>query len=100
MIPISGGCWKIIIKKDFRWSDTRDSREFYSSIFFIMICLDIDFCASDYKGAVAIVIKQAELMSNRIKPKEIVYDFKPRTELLMAAEESVPYDTNETENNE
>lgn len=52
------------------------------------------------KGAVAIVIKQAELMSNHIKPKEIVYDFKPRTELPMVAEDSVSYDTNETENSE
>ena len=39
-------------------------------------------------------------MSNHIKPKEIVYDFKPRTELPMVAEDSVSYDTNETENSE
>ena len=43
------------------------------------------------KGAVDIVIKQAELMSGNIKPRAAVYDFQPRTELSMVAEESVPY---------
>ena len=43
------------------------------------------------KGAVDIVIKQAELMSGNIKPRATVYDFQPRTELSMVAEESVPY---------
>ncbi len=46
------------------------------------------------KGAVDIVIKQAELMSNNIKPSATVYDFQPRTELPMVAEDSVPYDVN------
>ncbi len=43
------------------------------------------------KGAVDIVIKQAELMSGNIKPRATVYDFQPRTELSMVAEDSVPY---------
>ncbi len=43
------------------------------------------------KGAVDIVIKQAELMSGNIKPRVTVYDFQPRTELSMVAEDSVPY---------
>lgn len=43
------------------------------------------------RGAVDIVIKQAELMSSNIKPKAMVYDFQPKTELLMVAEESVQY---------
>lgn len=43
------------------------------------------------RGAVDIVIKQAELMSSNIKPRAAVYDFQPGTELSMAAEESVPY---------
>lgn len=43
------------------------------------------------KGAVDIVIKQAELMSGNIKPKAAVYDFQPRKELSMVAEDSVPY---------
>ena len=43
------------------------------------------------KGAVDIVIKQAELMSGNIKPRAAVYDFQPRTELSMVAEDSVPY---------
>lgn len=46
------------------------------------------------KGAVDIVIKQAELMSSNIRPKATVYDFQPRNELLMVAEESIPYDVN------
>ncbi len=44
------------------------------------------------KGAVDIVIKQAELMSNNIKPRATVYDFQPKTELSMVAEDPVPYD--------
>ena len=44
------------------------------------------------KGAVDIVIKQAELMSGNIKPRAAVYDFQPRTELSMVAEESASYD--------
>ena len=43
------------------------------------------------RGAVDIVIKQAELMSSNIEPRATVYDFQPRTELSMVAEESVPY---------
>lgn len=43
------------------------------------------------KGAVDIVIKQAELMSGNIKPRAAVYDFQPGTEHSMVAEESVPY---------
>ena len=43
------------------------------------------------RGAVDIVIKQAELMSSNIKPRATVYDFQPETELSMVAEESVPY---------
>ena len=43
------------------------------------------------KGAVDIVIKQAELMSGNIKQRAAVYDFQPRTELSMVAEDSVPY---------
>ena len=43
------------------------------------------------RGAVDIVIKQAELMSSNIKPRATVYDFQPKTELLMVAEESVQY---------
>ena len=46
------------------------------------------------KGAVDIVIKQAELMSSNIKPKATVYNFQARTELSMVAEDSVPYDVN------
>lgn len=46
------------------------------------------------RGAVDIVIKQAELMSSNIKPRATVYDFQPETELSMAAEDSVPYDVN------
>ena len=40
------------------------------------------------KGAIDIVIKQAELMSSNIKPESAVYDFQPRTNLLMVAEDS------------
>lgn len=43
------------------------------------------------KGAADIVIKQAELMSGNIKPIVADYDFQTRTELLMVAEDSVPY---------
>ncbi len=43
------------------------------------------------RGAVDIVIKQAELMSSNIKPKVTVYDFNPETGLSMVAEASVPY---------
>ena len=46
------------------------------------------------KGAVDIVIKQAELMSSNINPESVVYDFQPRTKPLMVAEESV-YGMNE-----
>ena len=46
------------------------------------------------KGAVDIVIKQAELMSSNIKPKATVYDFQARTGVSMVAEDSVPYDVN------
>lgn len=43
------------------------------------------------RGAVDIVIKQAELMSSNIRPRATVYDSQPETELSMVAEESVPY---------
>ena len=46
------------------------------------------------KGAIDIVIKQAELMSSNIKPESVVYDFQPRTKPLMVAEDSV-YGMNE-----
>ncbi len=46
------------------------------------------------RGAVDIVIKQAELMSSNIKPKVAVYDFQPRTESAMVAEDSAPYGEN------
>ena len=46
------------------------------------------------KGAVDIVIKQAELMSSNIKPKATVYDFQARREFSMVAEDSVLYDVN------
>ena len=44
------------------------------------------------KGAIDIVIKQAELMSSNIVPKTAVYDFQPRAELSMVSEESASYD--------
>lgn len=44
------------------------------------------------RGAVDIVIKQAELMSSNIKPKAAVYNFQARTELSMVAEDSMSYD--------
>ena len=47
------------------------------------------------KGAIDIVIKQAELMSNNIKPKTAVYDFQPRTELPMVSEEPASYDVSD-----
>lgn len=47
------------------------------------------------KGAIDIVIKQAELMSSNIKPESTVYDFQPRTKPLMVAENSVAYGMNE-----
>ena len=40
------------------------------------------------KGAIDVVIKQAELMSSNINPESVVYDFQPRTKPLMAAEDS------------
>lgn len=43
------------------------------------------------RGAVDIVIKQAELMSSNIKPRATVYDFQPEMELSMVTEESVSY---------
>ena len=49
------------------------------------------------KGAIDIVIKQAELMSSNIKPESVVYDLGPRTKPLMVAEESV-YGMNEKDN--
>ena len=49
------------------------------------------------KGAIDIVIKQAELMSSNIKPESVVYDFQPRTKPLMVAEDSV-YGMNEKKN--
>ena len=49
------------------------------------------------KGAIDIVIKQAELMSSNIKPESVVYDFQPRTKPLMVAEDSV-YGMNEKNN--
>ncbi len=44
------------------------------------------------KGAVDIVIKQAELMSSNIEPRTDVYDFSPKTELSMVAEDFTLYD--------
>ncbi len=49
------------------------------------------------KGAIDIVIKQAELMSSNIKPESVVYDLGPWTKPLMVAEESV-YGMNEKNN--
>lgn len=49
------------------------------------------------KGAIDIVIKQAELMSSNIEPESVVYDFQSRTKPLMVAEESV-YGMNEKNN--
>ncbi|MCM1212253.1 MAG: type I restriction endonuclease subunit R [Blautia sp.] len=49
------------------------------------------------KGAIDIVIKQAELMSSNIEPESVVYDFQPRTKPLMVAEDSV-YGMNEKNN--
>ncbi len=46
------------------------------------------------KGAIDIVIKQAELMSSNIKPESVVYDLGPWTKPLMVAEDSV-YGMNE-----
>ena len=43
------------------------------------------------RGAVDIVIKQAELMSSNIKPGAAIYDFKTRSEFSMVAEDSAPY---------
>ncbi len=50
------------------------------------------------KGAIDIVIKQAELMSSNIKPESTVYDFQSRTKPLMVAEGSVAYGTSEKNN--
>ena len=47
------------------------------------------------KGAVDIVIKQAELMSGNIKPRAAVCDFQPGMELSMVAEESMSYGVRE-----
>ena len=47
------------------------------------------------KGAVDIVIKQAELMSGNIKPRAAVCGFQPGMELSMVAEESVSYGVRE-----
>jgi hypothetical protein len=49
------------------------------------------------KGAIDIVIKQAELMSSNISPESVVYDFQARTKPLMVAEDSV-YGMNEKNN--
>lgn len=49
------------------------------------------------KGAIDIVIKQAELMSSNISPESVAYDFQPRTKPLMVAEDSV-YGMNEKNN--
>ncbi len=49
------------------------------------------------KGAIDIVIKQAELMSSNIKPESVVYDLGPWTKPLMVAEDSV-YGMNEKDN--
>ena len=49
------------------------------------------------KGAIDIVIKQAELMSSNIEPESVVYDFQARAKPLMVAEESV-YGMNEKNN--
>lgn len=43
------------------------------------------------KGAIDIVLKQAELMSSSIRPESVVYDFQPRTKSLMVAEKSEKY---------
>ena len=43
------------------------------------------------RGAVDIVIKQAELMSSNIKPRAAVYEFQTGKGLSMVAEDSVPY---------
>ena len=51
------------------------------------------------KGAVDVVIKQAELMSSNIRPEETVYTFQPETGYSMAAEEYVPYGGNGTDKN-
>lgn len=49
------------------------------------------------KGAIDIVIKQAELMSSNIKPESVVYDLGPWAKPLMVAEDSV-YGMNEKNN--
>ncbi|MDE6024549.1 MAG: type I restriction endonuclease subunit R [Lachnospiraceae bacterium] len=49
------------------------------------------------KGAIDIVIKQAELMSSNIKPESVVYDFQLKTKPLMVAEDSA-YGMNENNN--
>ena len=43
------------------------------------------------RGAVDIVIKQAELMSGNIEPRATVYELMPKTGLSKVAERSVPY---------
>ena len=49
------------------------------------------------KGAIDIVIKQAELMSSNISPESVAYDFQAREKPLMVAEDSV-YGMNEKNN--
>lgn len=49
------------------------------------------------KGAIEIVIKQAELMSSNINPNSVVYDFQPKTKPSMVAEDS-GYGMNEKNN--
>ena len=48
------------------------------------------------KGAVDIVIKQAELMSSNIKPKATLHYFPSETASLRVAEESAPYGKRES----
>ena len=47
------------------------------------------------KGAIDIVIKQAELMSSNINPGSVVYDSGSEMEHLMVAEDSVAYGMSE-----
>lgn len=57
-----------------------------------------DYPPEKARGAVDIVIKQAELMSSNIKPESIVYDFQPRIRPLMVAENPRAYGMNEKNN--
>lgn len=43
------------------------------------------------RGAVDVVIKQAELMGSNIRPNAAVYDFQPGAEISMVAEAPAPY---------